>query len=213
MDAAAATSVKLYVGNLSYNTEEATIRSLFAEHGEVTDVYMPADRETGRPRGFALVTIETSDVEGVCGKMNGQDVDGRPIKVNESKPRGEENRGGDGGSGFNSSGAASVKLFVGNLAFDTTEDTVRSLFEEHGEVTDIYMPTDRETGRPRGFSFVTMSAEDAETACEKMDGQDVDGRPIKVNESKPKGRGGGGGGRYGGGGGGGRRYGGGGGGY
>jgi RNA recognition motif-containing protein len=114
----------------------------------------------------------------------------------------------------------STKLYVGNLSFNTTESSLRTLFESDGRrVEDVAIVTDRDTGRPRGFAFVQMATpEDARAAIEALNGRDLDGRTLTVNEARPKtgGGGGGGGGRGGygggGGGGGGRRFGGGGGG-
>jgi RNA recognition motif-containing protein len=100
------------------------------------------------------------------------------------------------------------RLYVGNLPFSASAEAVRESFEEFGEVTDVHVVLDRDTGRPRGFAFVTMgSAEEAAKAIEKMNGAMFDGRPLRVNEAeeRPRGGGGGGGGRggFGGGGGGG----------
>lgn len=79
------------------------------------------------------------------------------------------------------------KLYVGNLSFKTTEDGLRDAFGQFGSVTDVYVATDRETGRPRGFAFVTFStAEESKMAIEKMHGVDLDGRAITVNEARPK---------------------------
>ena len=91
-----------------------------------------------------------------------------------------------------------VKLYVGNLSFETTEDSVRQLFEQWGTVTDCFLPTDRDTGKMRGFCFVTMPASVAEEACNKANGYELDGRPLRVNEAQPKGSSGGGGGDRGG---------------
>ena len=86
------------------------------------------------------------------------------------------------------------KLYVGNLSFKTTEDALRDAFSQFGNVTDVYVATDRETGRPRGFAFVTFStAEESKLAIEKMHGVDLDGRAITVNEARPKEENGGGG--------------------
>ena len=86
------------------------------------------------------------------------------------------------------------KLYVGNLSFKTTEDGLRDAFGQFGIVTDVYVATDRETGRPRGFAFVTFStAEESKLAIEKMHGVDLDGRAITVNEARPKEENGGGG--------------------
>ena len=107
----------------------------------------------------------------------------------------------------------STRLYVGNLSFNTSADTIRAAFEEFGTVSDVHVVNDRDTGRPRGFAFVTMGTPDeAQKAIKGMDGQNLDGRPLRVNQAEERparGGGGGGGGRGGGGGG----YGGGGGGY
>jgi RNA recognition motif-containing protein len=94
-----------------------------------------------------------------------------------------------------------TKLYVGNMSFNTSEDGLRQAFGQFGTVTDVYLASDRETGRPRGFAFVTFStADESKLASEKMNGVDLDGRQLTVNEAKPKeamggGGGGGGGGR------------------
>jgi cold-inducible RNA-binding protein len=109
-----------------------------------------------------------------------------------------------------------MNIYVGNLAYQVADEDLREAFEAHGEVTSARVITDRETGRSKGFGFVEMSDDNnASAAIEALDGQDILGRPIKVNEARPRedrGPRGGGGGGYGGGGGGGGGYGGGGGG-
>jgi RNA recognition motif-containing protein len=110
-----------------------------------------------------------------------------------------------------------TRLYVGNLSFNTTADGVRTAFQEFGTVSDVHLVSDRETGRSRGFAFVTMGTpEEAAKAIEGMDGRTLDGRPLRVNEAEQRqqrGGGGGGGGGFRGGGGGGYGGGGGGGGY
>jgi len=96
------------------------------------------------------------------------------------------------------------KLYVGNLPFSSTEDDLRDVFGRHGTVESVNVIMDRETGRPRGFAFVEMSeASAADDAIRALDGSDLGGRSIRVNEAQDRNRGGGGGG--GGGYGGGRR--------
>lgn len=99
------------------------------------------------------------------------------------------------------------RIYVGNLPFTASEDEVRELFEAYGTVTSVSLITDRETGRPRGFGFVEME-DGADEAISALDGNDMGGRPLKINEARPREGGGGGGGgfRGGGGGGGGRRW-------
>ena len=94
-----------------------------------------------------------------------------------------------------------AKIYVGNLPFTATEAEVRTLFSEHGTVESVSLPTDRETGRPRGFGFVEMSQADAARAIQSLNGHDMGGRQLRVNEAQDKPRTGGGGGRPGGGGG------------
>ncbi len=106
----------------------------------------------------------------------------------------------------------SNKLFVGGLAWATTDDSLHQAFSQFGEVTEAKVIMDRETGRSRGFGFVTFEdGTAADTAQQSMDGQELDGRSVRVNEAQERSSGGGGGG-YRGGGGGGGGYGGGGGG-
>jgi cold-inducible RNA-binding protein len=104
----------------------------------------------------------------------------------------------------------STKLFVGNLSFNATENDLQDAFAKFGTVTEVNLMLDRMTNRPRGFAFVTMSSkEEAEKAIQELNGKELDGRALTVNEARPREdrppRSGGGGGGYGGGGGGGGR--------
>ncbi len=87
-----------------------------------------------------------------------------------------------------------TKLFVGNLPFSATEQSVRALFEPHGTIESLALINDRETGRPRGFGFIEMSNADASKAMQALNGKDFEGRALKVNEAQSKERSGGGGG-------------------
>jgi RNA recognition motif-containing protein len=98
-----------------------------------------------------------------------------------------------------------MRIYVGNLPFRTNSEELRDLFAEHGEVQDCVIPVDRDSGRSRGFGFVDMDDEEARNAITALDGYDMDGRQLRVNEARPRGGGGGGGGGYRGGGGGGYR--------
>jgi cold-inducible RNA-binding protein len=78
-------------------------------------------------------------------------------------------------------------LYVGNMSYDTTQERLQELFQTHGEVTSINIITDRDTGQPRGFAFVEMATEQAAgAAIAALNGQDVDGRTLTVNEAKPR---------------------------
>ncbi len=80
----------------------------------------------------------------------------------------------------------SRNIYVGNLSFNSTEEGMRSLFEQYGEVQSAKIITDRDTGRSRGFGFVEMDSEGASAAIEALNGYELDGRALKVNEAKPR---------------------------
>ncbi len=78
-------------------------------------------------------------------------------------------------------------IYVGNLPFNASEEEVRSAFEEFGAVISVKLITDRETGRPRGFAFVEMeNADEGNSAIQALDGQPMGGRPMRINEAKPR---------------------------
>ena len=83
-----------------------------------------------------------------------------------------------------------TRIYVGNLPFSATEDSVRALFSKHGTVEKVSLITDRDTGRPRGFGFVEMSSADADRAIQALNGTDFGGRPLRVNEAQERPRGG-----------------------
>jgi RNA recognition motif-containing protein len=100
---------KLYVGNMSFKTSEEELRAAFGQFGTVSDVYIAMDKMTGRPRGFAFVTMSTPDeAKNAAEKLNGTDLGGRTLTVNEARPKeegaGRSFGGGGGGRGFGGGG-------------------------------------------------------------------------------------------------------------
>jgi cold-inducible RNA-binding protein len=92
-------NTKMYVGNLPFSATEGELRDLFSQYGAVTDIHLPMDRETGRPRGFAFVTMDTDTaMKKAIDQLNTKDWNGRPLAINEARPR-EEHAGGGGGGG------------------------------------------------------------------------------------------------------------------
>ena len=105
---------KLYVGNLSFKTTEDELRAAFGQFGTVTDLYVAMDKMTGRPRGFAFVTMGTADEAKVATeKMNGTDLGGRQLTVNEARPKEERPGGGFGGGGRGGFGGGERRGFGG----------------------------------------------------------------------------------------------------
>ena len=90
--------MRIYVGNFGFDTREEELRQAFEAHGQVQEVAMIRDRDTGRSKGFAFIEMPTgSEAEAAIGALNGQEFGGRPITVNEARPRQERSFGGDGG--------------------------------------------------------------------------------------------------------------------
>lgn len=200
----------LFVGRLSWDTKEPQLRAAFEEFGEVTNARVITDRDTGRSRGFAFVTFANSEsAERAVDEMNGVMLDGREIVVREAEDKGP--RGGAGGGNRDRAGGRGAPrrdggrgprrdarsqggsysggntLFVGSLSWDTKEPQLRSAFEEFGDINEARVITDRDTGRSRGFAFVTFeNADSAERAVREMNGAMLDGREIVVNEAKER---------------------------
>lgn len=101
-------NAKMYTGNLPFSATEQELREIFAEHGNVTEVFIPTDRESGRPRGFAFVTMDSADsMNAAIAALNGQDFQGRALVVNEARPqeaRDNYRGGGNGGNRGNGGG-------------------------------------------------------------------------------------------------------------
>ena len=92
--------MKIYVGNMSFNTNEEELRDLFSQYGAVSDVAVISDRETGRPRGFGFVTMDNdAEANAAIAALNGQEIGGRTLTVNEAKPKAPSGGGGGGGGG------------------------------------------------------------------------------------------------------------------
>ena len=111
---------RLYVGNLSFNSTQDTLREAFAAHGEVVDVHLVADRMTGQSRGFGFVTMGgASEGKAAIEGLEGQDFDGRKLTVNEARPREEGgfSRGGGGGGDRRNSGGGERKSYSGSRRY------------------------------------------------------------------------------------------------
>lgn len=93
-------NTKMYVGNLPFSATSEDITSLFSEYGGVTDVFLPIDRDSGRPRGFAFVTMDSSNaMDAAIRGLNGKEFGGRNLSINEARPKEERPAGGYGGGG------------------------------------------------------------------------------------------------------------------
>lgn len=139
--------------------------------------------------------------------MHEYELDGRPLNVDFSTPRQKPDANARANKFGDKRSAPSNTLFIGNLSFDCTNETIQEVFAEYGNVTRVSLPTDRDSGALKGFGYVDYgSQEEATAALEALQGQDVAGRPLRVDFAAPRDDNGGGGGRggFGGGRGGGR---------
>jgi RNA recognition motif-containing protein len=94
----------IYVGNLPFTATEDEVRDLFAEYGSVHEVRLMSDRDTGRPRGFGFISMDDQDAEAAIRALNGRELGGRSLRINEAEERGGGGRGGGGGGGFGRGG-------------------------------------------------------------------------------------------------------------
>jgi len=196
---------KLYIGNLSWNTTNESLGRVFADF-DVKDASVVVDKLNGRSRGFAFVTVGSAQaMTGAIEALDGKDVDGREIRVSaaQSNRDRQETRGDRPDrerppmrtEGFREGGRREERrrpgmpllqdkrrVYFGNLSWGMDHLDLQDLCAEFGSVEDSRLITDRETGRSRGFGFVTMSSEaEAEEVVNQLNGQDVDGRVLRVN--------------------------------
>jgi RNA recognition motif-containing protein len=173
---------RLYVANLPFEATREEMVEFFTSYGEVNEVFIPMNRNKNINKGYAFVTLKDEDVAGCLEKANGAEFQGRELIVSQSLAPGEKAPKRDRATN------KLCKLFVGNLSFYTIEETLTDLFTEFGEVVDCYLPKDMDRGgnTSRGFGFVTMAREAAMTAMSELDGCEIDGRNIQINEAQAK---------------------------
>lgn len=179
--------VKIFVGNLPYDVDSEQLASLFKPAGTVEVAEVIYNRVTDRSRGFGFVTMSTlEEVEKAVEKFSGYELNGRVLTVNKAAPKGAQP---DRSSRPPPRTFKSTTIYVGNLPWDADKARLEQIFSEHGKVEEARVVYDRDSGRSRGFGFVTMSSEaDVNDAIAALDGQELDGRTIRVNiaEEKPR---------------------------
>lgn len=180
MDPQFAPELKLFVGNLPFSVDSAQLADLFSSAGVVEMVEVVYDRMSGRSRGFGFVTMSTTEeVEAAERQFNGYELEGRQLRVNAGPPppRDSAPRIPRGAPSFGDEN----RVHVSNLSWRVDDAGLKDLFSDMGEVLEARVVYDRETGRSRGFGFVTYSsAKEVNKAIEILNGTDVYGRPIRV---------------------------------
>lgn len=145
------------------------MEDLLREHGRIIKLTINKDPSTGMSRGFGFAEMESAGAQDAINALDGSELDGREIKVTLAEKK-----------------IPKMRIYCGNLSFEAEEDQVTGLFSEFGEVFDIYMPRESD-GSSRGFAIVNMGVRDGAVAVEALDGAELDGRMLRVNEARPKG--------------------------
>ncbi|KAI6694090.1 hypothetical protein NL676_021800 [Syzygium grande] len=172
-------NTKLYFGNLPYNVDSAQLAGIIQDYGSPELVEVLYDRDTGRSRGFAFVTMSSiEDCNAVIQNLDGSEYMGRTLRVNFSdKPKPKEPLYPE----------TDYKLFVGNLSWSVTSESLTKAFQEYGNVVGARVLYDGETGRSRGYGFVSYSTKsEMETAIESLNGVELEGRPMRVSLAEGK---------------------------
>jgi len=181
---------EVYLGKLSFNSTEESIREGFAGFGTITNVKVLYNKDTGQAKGAAFVQFETNEAaQAAIDTYNGQDFEGRYITAEFSKgaagnagtPRTQRSFGGQ------SETEPSRVLFLGGLSYSSTQDSIRSAFADYEtNISDIRIPLN-EDGEPRGFGHIEFdTVETATKALETLNGARIDGRSVRLDYSEEK---------------------------
>eukprot|EP00195_Chlamydomonas_chlamydogama_P005718 CAMPEP_0202902426 /NCGR_PEP_ID=MMETSP1392-20130828/16842_1 /ASSEMBLY_ACC=CAM_ASM_000868 /TAXON_ID=225041 /ORGANISM="Chlamydomonas chlamydogama, Strain SAG 11-48b" /LENGTH=361 /DNA_ID=CAMNT_0049589185 /DNA_START=81 /DNA_END=1168 /DNA_ORIENTATION=- len=176
-NSSATAKTKLFLGGLSWDTTEDKLKQYFSKYGEVDDVVVMKDRVTRTPRGFGFITFkEESAAAAACRESH--IIDNRTIDAKPSVPQGESQR------------PRSKKIFVGGLAPETQDEEFKAYFSRFGTITEAQVMVDHNSGRSRGFGFVTFEEEEAVNKVFEI-GQmhELDGKQVEVKPATPKGSG------------------------
>ncbi|TKY53666.1 RNA-binding protein CP29B [Spatholobus suberectus] len=172
-------NTKLYFGNLPYSVDSAKLAGLIQDYGSAELIEVLYDRETGKSRGFAFVTMSCiEDCNAVIENLDGKEFMGRTLRVNFSnKPKPKEPLYPE----------TEHKLFVGNLSWSVTNEILIQAFQEYGTVVGARVLYDGETGRSRGYGFVCYSTKaEMESALAALNDVELEGRAMRVSLAQGK---------------------------
>ncbi|XP_049356146.1 heterogeneous nuclear ribonucleoprotein 1-like [Solanum verrucosum] len=168
---------KLFVGGIAWETREESFRKYFSRFGEITDCVIMMDKVSGRPRGFGIVTFADPKV---ANKVLEEEhiIDGRTVEVKKTVPKEDMQVKGS---------PKTKKIFVSGLPLTLTEDELKEYFSSYGHVLEQQIMLDRESGRSRGFGFITF---DSENVVEKVlnNGRmhEIHGKQVEIKRAEPK---------------------------
>jgi len=185
--------VKVFCGNLSYQIDDDAIKAFMADCGTITDIHWLTDKETGKFFGSGFLEFDSSEGAAKAVAKAGQDLLGRPIKVDFAKPKADRGAGGaGGGKGGGKTYPMSDKpegcttIFLGNLDFNVEDQNVHDHFKEIGEIKQIRWLTDRDTGAFKGCGFVEFVDPGSIDQVAPLNGSMLLGRALRVDYSAPR---------------------------
>ncbi|KAK9676653.1 hypothetical protein RND81_11G091500 [Saponaria officinalis] len=178
---------KLFIGGISWETNEERLKEYFSSFGEVIEAVIMKDRTTGRARGFGFIVFSDPAVADQVIKEK-HNIDGRLVEAKKAVPRDDQNilsRTSD--SVHSSPGPGrSRKIFVGGLASTVTENDFKTYFEQFGTITDVVVMYDHNTQRPRGFGFITYDSEEAVDRVLVKTFHELNNKTVEVKRAVPK---------------------------
>ncbi|XP_061338955.1 heterogeneous nuclear ribonucleoprotein 1-like [Gastrolobium bilobum] len=178
---------KLFIGGISWDTDEERLKEYFGNYGEVIEAVIMRDRSTGRARGFGFIVFADPAVaERVI--MDKHIIDGRTVEAKKAVPRDDQyNINRQSGSLHASPGhGRTKKIFVGGLPSTITEGDFKKYFDQFGAITDVVVMYDHNTQRPRGFGFITYDSEDAVDRVLHKTFHELNGKMVEVKRAVPK---------------------------
>jgi RNA recognition motif-containing protein len=172
---------KIFIGGISPLTSQESIQKYFGKFGDLSDCVLMQDKSTGKSRGFGFVTYKDSRVvDDVLSKPH--IIDGKEVDCKRAIPRDQQNETPKEETVYKTK-----KLFVGGIPQNTTEDEFRNYFEGFGDIEDSVIMVDKETGKSRGFGFVTFDSEDAvEKVINKYYDNKIGGKWVECKRAQPK---------------------------
>ncbi|KAK7344563.1 hypothetical protein VNO77_14309 [Canavalia gladiata] len=173
-DSEPSSDTKLYFGNLPYSVDSAKLAALIQDYGSAELIEVLYDRESGKSRGFAFVTMSCiEDCNAIIENFDGKEYMGRILRVNFSnRPKPKEPLYPE----------TEHKLFIGNLAWSVTSESLAEAFEEYGTVVGAKVLYDGETGRSRGYGFISYSTKaEMESAFAALNETELEGRAMRIS--------------------------------
>ncbi|VFQ82508.1 unnamed protein product [Cuscuta campestris] len=178
---------KLFIGGISWDTDEDRLKEYFGSYGEVVEAVIMRDRNTGRARGFGFVVFTDSAVAERVIKEKHM-IDGRTVEAKKAVPRDDQNTISRNNSSIQGSSGPgrTKKIFVGGLASTVTESDFKKYFEQFGTIMDVVVMYDHNTQRPRGFGFITYESEDSVDRALYKTFHELNGKMVEVKRAVPR---------------------------